>query len=124
MYPGLTEMQVRAIFEAACNMASKGVEVHPEDMIPLTSHVNELREEREKLEKVGKKVMAEKGDLVAGNRFGNPWTVRDTQGSHSRTGCNEQRIGVPMIAAIKFYHQVAPGYPPGQPHCAHGGFRS
>ena len=64
MYPGLTEMQVRAIFEAACNMAQKGVDVHPEVMIPLTSHVNELREEREKLERVGKQVMAEKGITI------------------------------------------------------------
>jgi len=64
MYPGLTEMQVRAIFEAACNMAQKGVDVHPEVMIPLTSHVNELAAEREKLEKVAKQVMAEKGVTV------------------------------------------------------------
>jgi len=60
MYPGLTEMQVRAIFEAACNMAKKGVKVHPEVMIPLTSHINELHAERMKLERVGKQVMAEK----------------------------------------------------------------
>jgi len=61
MYPGLTEMQTRAIFEAACNMAKKGVDVHPEVMIPLTSHINELRAERAKLERVAKQVMAEKG---------------------------------------------------------------
>jgi len=61
MYPGLTEMQVRAIFEAACNVAKRGVEVHPEVMIPLTSHVNELHAERMKLERVAKQVMAEKG---------------------------------------------------------------
>ncbi len=61
MYPGLTEMQTRAIFEAACNVAKEGVDVHPEVMIPLTSHVNEFHVEREKLEKVGKDVMAEKG---------------------------------------------------------------
>ena len=61
MYPGLTEMQVRAVFEAACNMAKEGVDVHPEVMIPLTSHVNELYAERVKLEKVGKAVMEEKG---------------------------------------------------------------
>ena len=61
MYPGLTEMQVRAIFEAACNMTRRGVDVHPEVMIPLTSHVNELRAERRKLEKVAKQVMTEKG---------------------------------------------------------------
>ena len=60
MYPGLTEMQVRAIFEAACNVAQREVDVHPEVMIPLTSHINELREERQKLEMVAKEVMAEK----------------------------------------------------------------
>ncbi len=61
MYPGLTEMQTRAIFEAACNMAEKGVDVHPEVMIPLTSHINELQAERAKLERVAKEVMEEKG---------------------------------------------------------------
>ncbi|UCD46148.1 MAG: pyruvate, phosphate dikinase [Candidatus Bathyarchaeota archaeon] len=61
MYPGLTEMQTRAIFEAACNMAKKGIDVQPEVMIPLTSHINELQAEREKLERVAKDVMAEKG---------------------------------------------------------------
>jgi pyruvate,orthophosphate dikinase len=61
MYPGLTEMQTRAIFEAACNVAKDGVKVFPEVMIPLVSHVNELKLEREKLEKIAKEVMAEKG---------------------------------------------------------------
>ncbi|TET96368.1 MAG: pyruvate, phosphate dikinase [Anaerolineales bacterium] len=61
MYKGLTEMQVHAIFEAACNMTKEGIKVHPEIMIPLTSHVNELKLEREKLERVAKDVMAEKG---------------------------------------------------------------
>jgi pyruvate,orthophosphate dikinase len=61
MYQGLTEMQTRAIIEAACNVAEEGVGVHPEIMIPLTADVNELRIEREKLEKVAKDVMAEKG---------------------------------------------------------------
>ncbi len=61
MYKGLTEMQTRAIIEAACNVAKEGVDVHPEIMIPLTSHINELHVEREKLEKVAKEVIAEKG---------------------------------------------------------------
>jgi pyruvate,orthophosphate dikinase len=61
MYPGLTDMQTRAIFEAACNVAQEGVDVHPEVMIPLTSHVNEFHVEREKLESVAKEVIAEKG---------------------------------------------------------------
>ena len=61
MYPGLTEMQTRAIFEAACNVANEGIDVHPEVMIPLTSHVNEFHVEREKLEAVAQEVIAEKG---------------------------------------------------------------
>ena len=58
---GLTEMQVRAIFEAGCRQAKKGVDVHVEIMIPLVSHVNELRNQRDSLEAVAKAVMAEEG---------------------------------------------------------------
>ena len=57
--PELTTMQVRAIFEAACEVAKEGIDVHPEIMIPLTSHVNELQIQRETLEAVGRAVMKE-----------------------------------------------------------------
>jgi len=57
--PELTTMQVRAIFEAACMVAKDGIAVHPEIMIPLTSHVNELKVQREMLEKEARKVMEE-----------------------------------------------------------------
>jgi len=59
--PELTRMQVRAVFEAACAVARDGVEVHPEVMIPLTSHVNELKRQREVLEAEARQVMAEQG---------------------------------------------------------------
>jgi len=59
--PGVTKMQVRAVFEAACIVAKDGVDVIPEVMIPLTSHVNELKEQREALEEVAKQVMEEQG---------------------------------------------------------------
>jgi pyruvate,orthophosphate dikinase len=59
--PGIVKMQVRAIFEAACNMAGQGVVVKPEVMIPLTGHVNELKAIQPELERVAKEVMAEKG---------------------------------------------------------------
>jgi len=42
-YPEITEMQARAIFEAACQVAKQGKKVYPEVMIPLVSHVNELK---------------------------------------------------------------------------------
>ncbi|HEX6513622.1 MAG TPA: putative PEP-binding protein, partial [Chloroflexota bacterium] len=64
LFPGITEMQVRAIFEAACILQKEGVEVHPEIMIPLVGHVNELRIERDKLEKVANAVMDEQGVKV------------------------------------------------------------
>ena len=61
MYKGLTEMQVRAYFQAACRCAQRGVKVIPEVMIPLVGHVNELKLEREKLEAVARQVMEEEG---------------------------------------------------------------
>ncbi len=61
MYQGLTEMQTRAYFQAACRCAKRGIKVIPEVMIPLVGHVNELKMEREKLETVAKQVMEEEG---------------------------------------------------------------
>jgi pyruvate,orthophosphate dikinase len=59
LIPTLTRMQVRAIFEAACTCAKAGVSVRPEVMIPLVSHVNELRVQRESLEAEARAVMEE-----------------------------------------------------------------
>jgi pyruvate, orthophosphate dikinase len=59
--PELTIMQVRAIFEAACEAAREGIKVLPKVMIPLTSHVNELKLQRSALEAEAKKVMQEQG---------------------------------------------------------------
>jgi pyruvate,orthophosphate dikinase len=61
MIPDLTKMQVRAIFEAACELKKEGGDPHPEVMIPLTSHVNELKRQREVLEAEAKEVMEEQG---------------------------------------------------------------
>jgi len=60
-YPEISEMQVRAIMEAACNVFSAGVKVHPEIMIPLVGNVKELALQRELSEKVIEEVLAEKG---------------------------------------------------------------
>lgn len=68
-FPELTKMQVRAIFEAACEVAREGVDVHPEVMIPLTSHINELRVEQTILEAVAKDVMAEQ-NMTINYKFG------------------------------------------------------
>ena len=61
LIPELTRMQVRAVFEAACEVIRDGGKAAPEIMIPLTSHVNELRRQREVLEKEARKVMEERG---------------------------------------------------------------
>jgi pyruvate,orthophosphate dikinase len=61
LIPGLYKMQVQAIFEAACRCAADGVDVHPEVMIPLVSHVGELQTIDGPLRKVAEKVMAEHG---------------------------------------------------------------
>ncbi|CAG0946196.1 pyruvate, orthophosphate dikinase [Anaerolineae bacterium] len=59
--PQITVMQTRAILEAACTLKKRGVDVHPEIMIPLVGHVNELKNQREILEAEAKKVLAEQG---------------------------------------------------------------
>jgi pyruvate,orthophosphate dikinase len=69
LIPGLVRMQVRAIFEAACACAQDGVDVQPEVMIPLVSHVAELKEMRTALENEAREVMAEQGVEVR-YRFG------------------------------------------------------
>ncbi len=62
--PELTRMQVRAIAEAACKVAKDGVDVNPEIMIPLTSHVNELKVQRQILEEEAATVMEEQGITI------------------------------------------------------------
>ncbi|MGQ9501721.1 MAG: pyruvate, phosphate dikinase [Anaerolineae bacterium] len=62
--PSIVKMQVRAIFEAACNMAKQGVVVKPEVMIPLAGHVNELKVIQPQLEAIAQEVMKEKGITV------------------------------------------------------------
>lgn len=67
--PELTKMQVRAIFEAACQCAKDGVDVHPEVMIPLIFHVNELKVQQTALEAVAKDVMEEQ-EIKIDYKFG------------------------------------------------------
>src|SRR5690606_1695549 len=64
MMPDVNKMQVRAIIEAACDAAKEGVDVHPEVMIPLTAHVNELATLQKLLVDEAEAVMAEKGQRV------------------------------------------------------------
>src|SRR5205823_2380436 len=59
-YPEITEMQVRAIFEAACAVAKEGVKVLPEIMIPLVGTLKEMANQKEIVVRVAKEVFDEK----------------------------------------------------------------
>jgi pyruvate,orthophosphate dikinase len=63
--PGIIDMQVRAILEAACLLAKEGVKTHPEIMIPLVGHPNELRVVEERVRPLADRVMREQGVRVA-----------------------------------------------------------
>jgi pyruvate, orthophosphate dikinase len=60
-YPEIYEMQVRAIFQAACEVKKDGVDVHPEIMIPLVGTVKELQLTGESVRRVAAEVMKEEG---------------------------------------------------------------
>jgi pyruvate,orthophosphate dikinase len=59
LLPELTRMQARALFQAAAQCVREGVDVKAEVMIPLVSHVNELRTQRRIVEAEAKQVMDE-----------------------------------------------------------------
>jgi pyruvate,orthophosphate dikinase len=61
IYPEITEMQARAIFEAAANVIASGAKAHPEVMIPLVGHVKELQLQADIVRRVGEDVKREKG---------------------------------------------------------------
>jgi len=61
IYPEISEMQVRAIMEAACNVHKSGTLVKPEIMIPLVGHVKELALQRELAVQVAEEVLATNG---------------------------------------------------------------
>ena len=60
-YPEINEMQVRAIFEACCDLKKEGYSLKPWIMIPLIGHINELKTAKATLVSVAEQVMQEKG---------------------------------------------------------------
>ena len=60
VFPEITEMQAKAIFEAAVNMQKKGVKVLPEVMIPLVSDLNELKLQAAAVRRVADEVFKKK----------------------------------------------------------------
>ncbi|HKD85783.1 MAG TPA: pyruvate, phosphate dikinase [Terriglobales bacterium] len=63
-YPEITEMQARAIFEAAVKVAKEGVKVKPEIMIPLTSGLKEMANQAAVVRRVADEVFGEKEDKI------------------------------------------------------------
>jgi pyruvate, orthophosphate dikinase len=63
-YPEITEMQARAIIEAALNLKAKGIETRPEIMVPLVGTVAELKNQADIINETAQKVFAERGDKV------------------------------------------------------------
>src|SRR5271154_5827138 len=63
-YPEITEMQARAIFEAAVKVAKEGVKVKPEVMIPLTGTLKEMANQAAIVRRVADEVFAEKESKV------------------------------------------------------------
>ena len=60
-YPEIYEMQVRAIFEAACEVSAEGIGAQPEIMIPLIGTTRELQIMKREVEKAARAVLDEKG---------------------------------------------------------------
>ena len=61
LYPAIYQMQVRAILRASAQLLAEGLESHPEIMIPLVGHVNELKVVRDELERVARQVVQQAG---------------------------------------------------------------
>jgi pyruvate, orthophosphate dikinase len=64
MYPEISEMQARAIFEAACDCQKQGIKAEPEVMIPLVGDVKELQAQKEIVNRVAQEVFKKKGVQV------------------------------------------------------------
>ena len=63
-FPEITEMQTRAIIEAAVELTTQGVQVHPEIMVPLIGTVEEFVNQKQVIEETATKVFEEKGKSV------------------------------------------------------------
>jgi len=63
-YPEITEMQTRAIIEAALNLKAKGIEAKPEIMIPLVGNYNEFIEQEKIIRSTAQKVFEEYNDTI------------------------------------------------------------
>jgi pyruvate,orthophosphate dikinase len=126
-YPEITEMQARAVFEAACDLAAEGGKVFPEIMIPLVGIKKELDLQADLVRKTADAVFAEKGRKVGytvGTMIEVPRAAM-TAGEIAQTaeffsfGTNDltqttyglSRDDVPRVLASYLQHEIYPGDP-------------
>src|SRR4051812_18107866 len=126
-YPEITEMQARAVFEAASDIAAEGEDIFPELMIPLVGTKKELDLQAEVVRKVAAEVFAERGKKL-GYSIGTMIEVPRaalTAGEIADTaeffsfGTNDltqttyglSRDDVPRVLAAYLQHEVYPGDP-------------
>lgn len=63
-YPEITEMQTRAILEAALNLKARGITAKPEIMVPLVGTSEEFTQQEQVIRETAKKVFKERGDTI------------------------------------------------------------
>ncbi len=63
-FPEITEMQTKAIIEAACEVKKEGVKVMPEIMVPLVGNINELKDQKAVIIKTAEETLKEKNEKI------------------------------------------------------------
>src|SRR5207237_823850 len=99
-YPEITEMQARAIFEAACRVVARGKKVVVEVMIPLVAHVEELKRQAEIVRRVAQEGVGKLIEIA----------VRLGRGTRSdlKIGICGEHGGEPR--SVKFCHHAGMNY--------------
>ena len=118
-YPEITEMQARAIIEAACQLAKEGGKVVPEIMIPLVGDVRELRDQKAVVVRVADEVMKEQrrqGEVPG--RHDDRSAARRDHRRRDRAGgrvllVRHQRPHAAHLRVLARRHRQVPGRVPG-----------
>ena len=121
-YPEITEMQARAIIEAACQLAKEGGKAVPEIMIPLVGDVRELRDQKAVVVRVADEVMKEQrrqGEVPG--RDDDRGAARRADGRRDREGgrlllVRHERPDAADLRVLARRHRQVPGRVPGRQH--------
>ena len=119
-YPEITEMQTRAIIEAACQLDAEGLKVVPEIMIPLVGLVKELRDQKAVVDRVARGGDAGEGrqDQVSRRHDDRGAARRDDRRSDRRRSAvllvRHQRPHADGVWVLARRHRQVPARLPGQ----------